>query len=392
MKNPENKTRPWCPFCGQDVGRPVEPVQRKMDEFKLGECQCGAVYTSDPTGFNVGAAMVECMVAACDDNIDLAFDLDPEKDYQDARLDNYDEVEHYVHELKNVDGRKVAGVLYFIRLNKDLADLSKNIEGQRVTKSKKIAQNAVKNFELPPLEPQRDPQRQRKKARKKEVQQMVKAQDIDQLVDLAFDDGKTLRYMQRMLYDPLAEKRWLYAHIMGQVCARLSTRQPGMISDLLHRLFESCTDSAATHWGLIETIGSIIAARGDLYGGFARHLLLYRGVPETRVPVLWALGTIAETNPQVIRESPIYAIFDFVNHRDPYTRGHAIRLFGRVNAMEVRNNIADWQEDQNAVVVYENGLPEKTTVGALAQEAINFMGKISEGSKPAPLSLQNAQL
>ncbi len=390
MKKPVIKTRPWCPFCGQDIGRPLEPVHRKMDEFNLGECPCGAIYTSDPTGFNVGAAIVECMVAAAGDNIDLAFDMDPDEDYQDARLDNYDEQDHYVYELANVDGRKVRGVLYFIRLNKDLAELSKNIEGHRIKKSKKISQNAIRSFEVPNLEPKPDPKRQLKKAKKREIQKLTKEMDIDTLVDFAMDDSKTLRFMQRMLYDPLEEKRWLYAHAIGQVCSRVSTRKPGMVSDLLHRMYESCTDSAASHWGIIEAIGSIISARADLFGAFARHLLMYRGVPETRVPVLWALGTLAETHPQVIREMPIYSVFEFVNHQDPATRGHAIRLFGRINAMEVRQDIDTWLVDDEELIVYNHGLPQQTTVAKLAQEAVTIMGTLSEDTKPAPLTLGNA--
>ncbi|NOR10302.1 MAG: PBS lyase, partial [Desulfovibrionaceae bacterium] len=43
MKKPTIKVLPWCPFCGQDVEEPQEPIERKMDEFKVGTCQCGAV-------------------------------------------------------------------------------------------------------------------------------------------------------------------------------------------------------------------------------------------------------------------------------------------------------------------------------------------------------------
>ena len=93
-----------CPFCGEDVDAPIEQVKRKMDEFTAGTCQCGAVYTCDPTGFNVGAAMVECMVRACEDNWDLAWELTPDDDYISGRLDKYDEQTHQIVELGNLDG------------------------------------------------------------------------------------------------------------------------------------------------------------------------------------------------------------------------------------------------------------------------------------------------
>ncbi|MFH1216601.1 MAG: PBS lyase [Pseudomonadota bacterium] len=373
-KNPNIKTRPWCPFCGQEVDPPTEPINRKIDEFKVGNCQCGAVYTSDPTGFNVGSAMVECMIYACDENPDLAWELVAEDDFLTGRIDNYDEVTHQVYELKNVDGRKVAGVLYFIRLTRDLADLSKQLKHHKEKTDEMISKPASK-LVIPPLEPVRDPKRQKKRAEKKKISELVFSADIDTLVDFTFDDQKTLRFMLRLLYDPDEDKRWFCAHVIGQVCARLSTRKPGVVSDLLHRMFESCTDSASTHWGLLEAIGSIIAARPDIYGGFARHLLMYRGLPTSRVQVLWAMGSIAETNPEVVRNTPIYSVFAYVDHPEPITRGHAIRLFGRINAVELKSKIEEQVNDIAPLTVYEKGLPVSTTVGKLAQEALALMNE-----------------
>ena len=77
----EAQLKPWCPFCGMDVGRPTEGARRKMREFPMGRCECGAVYVSEATGHNVGAAMVECLVDACGDDWDQAWELVPEDDY-----------------------------------------------------------------------------------------------------------------------------------------------------------------------------------------------------------------------------------------------------------------------------------------------------------------------
>jgi hypothetical protein len=373
-KNFEIKVLPWCPFCGQNVGRPREPVQRKMDEFTTGTCQCGAVYTCDPTGFNVGAAMVECLVHACDDNWDLAWELMPDEDYLSGRLDKYDEQTHQIVEIGNLDGRKVKGVLYFIRLNKEVAELSKRLDLHK--QKKEAAITPVSPSDLPEMEPARDPKRVKKRPQKNQVEAMAAADDIDGLVDLAFDDLKTLRFLQRLLYDPDGNQRWHYAHVLGQVCRRLSTRKPGAVSDLLHRMYEACSDSAATHWGLLESIGSIIAARPDIFGGFARHLLMFRGIPSSRVQVLWALGTIAEKRPDLIRTTPFYSLFPYLEHADPYTRGHAVRLFGRINAVEVQSEIEKLLDDETQLVVYQKGQPEPKTVGTLAREALADMERM----------------
>ncbi|MBU0675487.1 MAG: HEAT repeat domain-containing protein [Proteobacteria bacterium] len=366
-KNTDIKVRPWCPFCGQDVARPLEPAQRKMNEFTSGTCQCGAVYTCDPTGFNVGACMVECMVHACDDNWDLAWELMPDEDYISGRLDNYDEQTHQIVDTRNLDGRAIRGVLYFIRLSRDFEDLSRKLDQH---KSRDIPPPGKVNTDIPEMEQIRDPKRQKKKAAKEQVRQLVESGDIDDLVELAFDDHKTLRFMQRLLYDPRDEYRWNCAHVIGQVCRRLSTRKPGAVSDLLHRMYEACSDSAATHWGLMESVGSIIAARPDIYGGFTRHLLMFRDVPSSRIQVLWALGSIAAKRPDLVRATPFYSLFPFVNHPDSFTRGHAIRLFGRIYATEVKSNIEELIDDQAKLTVYENGKPIHTTVGDLAKEAL----------------------
>ena len=372
VKNASIKVLPWCPFCGGDVDKPREPVQRKMDEFTTGTCACGAVYTCDPTGFNIGSAMVECMVHACNDNWDLAWELTPDEDYLSGRLDNYDEQTHQVVELGHLDGRRIKGILYFIRLNKDYAELSSRLDGQKQKLDESLAPPSSQD--IPEMEPARDPKRQKKRAQKKEVAEMAEAGDVDGLVDLAFDDLKTLRFLQRLLYAPEEAKRWQYAHLIGQVCRRLSTRKPGAVSDLLHRMYEACSDSAATHWGLLESVGSIVAARPDIYGAFTKHLLMFRNTDSSRDHVLWAIGAIGVKRPDLVRNTPFYCLFPFVNHPEPTTRGLAVRLFGMINADEVRSQIAELIDDQEELTFYSEGLPITTTVGKLAREAITKMG------------------
>ncbi|MDH5299462.1 MAG: PBS lyase, partial [Desulfobulbaceae bacterium] len=309
MKNTDIKVPPWCVFCGQKVGRPQPPVKRKLNEFTVGTCQCGAVYTCDPTGFNIGSAMIEALVYACNDDWDLAWELLPDEDYLTGRLEKYDEQTHQVIETGNLDGRFIRGILYFIRLHKEIEEIKGRMQPNDGAAP---ASNRPPGFSPPPVEPNRDPKRMRKRASKEMVRALVMARDIDGLVDILFDDIRTLRFLQRLLYDPSEDNRWLTAHMTGLACARLATRQPGQVSDLLHRLFEACADSAATNWGLVETVGSVIAARPDIFGAFARHLLLYTRHESTRVQTVWALAEIAVTRPDLIRSIPFYSLFEYL--------------------------------------------------------------------------------
>lgn len=340
-----------------------------MGEFALGGCSCGAVYASDPTGFNVGSAIVECLVHACGDNWDLAWELLPDDDYLTGRIEDYDEQTHQVVETRNLDGRIIKGILYFIRLHEHVAEI--------VARGDSAGKSAVSRASLATMskriEPAPDAKRVPKKANKALVRELVDKRDADGLVALCLDDKKTLRMMQRFLYEPDEEKRWRIISMIGEVCSRVATRKPGMVSDFLHILFESCADSAASNWGAVETIGTIIAGRPDIYGSFTRHLLPYVGNLSTQMQVLWALGSIAENRPDLVRNTPFYQLLGLLNSTDSDVLAHMLRLLGRVRAAESAERIKTLEKNTDPVTIYENGLPVKTDIGTLAKEATRLI-------------------
>lgn len=364
--------KPWCPFCGMDVGRPTFAAQRKLREFSQGTCECGAVYVADPTGHTIGAAMVECLVSACNDQWDLAWELIPEDDYLTGIIENYDEVTHQVIPKRNLDGRAVRGVLYFVRLHREMAELVKRYEQKLEAQQGDAVAVAAKEVAAvaPTIEPARDPKRSKRRADKFAVKALADARNIDDLVDLFFDDRKVLRFLQRLLYEPTPGANYRIAWVIGQVCGRVATREPGPVADLLHRLFEASADSAASSWGMVEAIGAIIAGRPDIYGAFTRHLFNFMGDPGTREAVLWGLGEIAAVKPDLIRKStPFYSLFPVLNHDIPLLRALTLRLLARLNATEASLQIMGLQFDQTPVTIYEQGLPVETTVAALSAEA-----------------------
>lgn len=369
MAKEKLKKSPWCPFCGQTVGRPTEAPNRRMTEFPVGTCQCGAVYTCDATGHNVGAAMVEALVYACGDNWDLAWELMPEDDYLTGRIENYDETLHQVVEMKNIDGRYVRGVLYFVRLHTEMSELAHRLKER---KEHQIVESAsIGKGQVPVIEPAPARNRVRCKATKQAVKEMVDRSDIDGLVALCFDDKKTLRLMQRLLYDPDEGKRWHSAWVIGQVSARVASREPGQVSDLLHRLFEACSDSAATPWGMVEAIGYVIAERPDIFGAFTRYLFRYIGEQSTQIQVIWAMGEIARTRPDLIRDTPFFNLFHFLEHPEPQVRGLVARLLGRIKATEAAFQLMVLRDDNAGLIVRENGSARTTTVAAEAAKAIS---------------------
>lgn len=361
--------RPWCPFCGQEVARTTDKQNRKLSEFTVGSCSCGAVYSSDPTGHNIGAAMVETLVHACGDNDDLAWELMPEDDYLTGRIENYDEITHQVVETRNLDGRAVRGVLYFVRLHTEISDIADRL--QQKNQQDVVQVTADTGFVPPPVEPLASKEKERQRATKRLVKKLVEEGDEDALVALCLDDKKTLRLAQRLLYDPVEENRWKTAWLLGQVCARVATRDPGQVSELLHRLFEACSDSAATPWGMIETLGSVIAARPDIFGAFTQYLLHYIGADSTRIQTLWALAEVAEKRPDLIRKTPFFSMFHFLNHPQPEVRGQLARLLGRIKATEASVQLMGLNGDSAELIIWEGGSPVQTSVADQAKKAVN---------------------
>ncbi len=376
----EALTKPWCPFCGMDVGRPTEAAQRKMTEFPVGTCSCGAVYVCDATGHNVGSAMVECLVYACNDEWDLAWELIPEDDYLTGRLENYDDVTHQIVPKRNLDGRAVRGVLYFVRLHKDVAEIAERFKKKKEQEQQQLEAGDQGEAVCPAPAPA-DAAGPRRRTNKREVKALVEKGDVEQLAALCMGDKRTLHFMQRLLYEPDKEKRYRIAWIIGQVCARVANRKPGPVADFLHRLFEACSDSAAMPWGMVETIGAIIAQRPDIYGAFTRHLLAFMGDASTQEAVVWGMGEIAEKRPDLIRATPFYSTFHFLEHDDPAIRGLMVRLLGRIRAREALFQIMGLQQDRSACSFFDKGQMRTTTVAALAGEAIASIQQEEETTK-----------
>jgi hypothetical protein len=315
---------------------------------------------------------VETLVYACNDNADFAWELMPEDDYLTGRVENYDEGLHQVFNTKNVNGRTVSGVLYFVRLHTDIRDIAQRIKekkGEAVARSLGIAPVRKPGI----IEPAPDEKRVRIKANKKIIKDLVEKEDIDALVAFCFDDKKTLRLMQRLLYDPVESNRWQVAWTIGRVTARTSTREPGPVSELLHRLFEACSDSAATPWGMVETIGYVISLRTDIFGAFTRHLLNYIGDPSTQNQTLWALAEIAATRPDLIRDTPFYNLFHFLQHPESQVRGQVARLMGRIKATEVTMQLMELGADQGEFCYCEKGQLVSSTVAEAARTALQVI-------------------
>ncbi len=349
---------PRCPFCGVLIDRPRELKTRRLSEFPLGSCKCGAVYACDVTGHNIGAAMIEALVFACNGDWDLAWQLSSGDDYLDARIEHYDDITHQVVPGGSLEGRRAWGVLLFIKLHEEI---------------KEVTQPGVE-AELSRATPIPTPKVRRSKSfSKKEVQRLAKEKRVLELVDMAEQDTRAIMVLHRLLYSADEEVRWQAVEMLGRVAAGVADTKPRSISDLLRRLLYSSTDSAASSWGALEAVAEIISNRPDMFGGFTPPLLSFLEDETSRIGVLWGVGRIGKTRPDLIRKA-IPLLLSFLNDPKPSIRGHAAWALGMVRVVETKEKLKKLKNDHHVITIYENEKIQRKTVGYLAKEAIEKIG------------------
>jgi hypothetical protein len=99
------------------------------------------------------------------------------------------------------------------------------------------------------------------------------------------------------------------------------------------------------------------------------------GDPGTREAVLWGLGEIAATRPDLIRKISFYSLFSVLEHSDPVMRGLTLRILGRIKAKEASFQVMSLQSDNASVTLYEQGALVTTTVAMLSAQATKNIHK-----------------
>ncbi len=327
----------------------------------------------DVTGHNLGAAFSEVLGFACDEDWDLAWSLMPGEDYEEALLEGYDENEHLIHPTgRTREGKRVKGVLSFLRLAHDLREL----KGEGVARRLSAAST--------PSAPKTEPARNVRYS-KREVTSRVRDLNIDLLSQMAVDDSLVLQKIQRLLYSADENLRWNAVLALGGVVGAIAGKKPGRAGDLIRRLLYASSDSAATNWGTIETVGEIIRNRPDTYGYYVNNILALLRDPPSRPAILWAVGRIGEKHPRVVRSSAFFSILSCLDDPDPAVRGHACWALGQMKAAEVKNSLSRLLDDPEPVRLFDGNTFWDTTVGELASQAIK---KISGDSMDANKSVK----
>jgi hypothetical protein len=318
----------------------------------VGTCQCGAAYAYDATGHNLGIAMTDALVFACGGDWNRAWDLLPDQDYREAMVENYDEIIHRIVPGGVYEGRRIAGALYFISLDRE-APVSAQGAQQSVRKTKTPRKRGG-----------------RKRFSKKEIEALVEAYDVQTLLQLAEEDKRIIRGLQRLLYSPDALSRMRAADLLGRASAVISREDPQAVTKLIQGLFTSLLDTAASSWGSLDALGEIIRNGPQRFSGHIPQLYQLTRDRALLGNVLHALTRISEMKPEFMHQTAQQFI-PLLKDPDPKNRASAAMILGNLGAVEARDDLSKMIRDPAEVEVYRDGALHKLTVGQVAKEAIH---------------------
>ncbi|MBW1928201.1 MAG: HEAT repeat domain-containing protein [Deltaproteobacteria bacterium] len=332
------------------------PVKMPRD-MPVGACPCGAVYACDVTGHNIGAAMIEALVFGCDMDWDLAWGLLPDEDYLEKRLEHYDIVEHLIVPGGIFQGRRISGVLLFVRLHDDVLEVTENGLRKRLKSARPVVkkQNSYKN------------KKPTHTLSKSKVEALVRSYDPDPIIEAARQEKKIISRLQRLLYSPDEELRMRTAEILGMAASAIAESDPGFISKLLQNLFTAISDTAASSWGAFEAVAEIIAHKPDMFSGYISPLFSFLADQNRQAECLRAIATIAKRRPEILRKYTFHFI-PYLESQEPSVRGYAAMLLANLGAYEARKNMEKLLGDSCPIHLYENGTVVKKTVDQLVRE------------------------
>jgi len=353
---------PSCPFCGLLIERPKELTTHRPGEMPVGSCSCGAVYACDETGHNQGSAMIEALVFGCNMDWDLAWSLLPDEDYKQEIVEHYDYVRHLIVPGGFMDSRRISGVLFFVRLHEEVQEVTSDAVQQR-----------LKQAASPPVSGKKAASGTKKSLSKKEIEALVREFRVEPILDVAGEDKKIIRNVQRLIYsgDDLFRKR--AAEVLGRACAVIAEEKPGAVSKLLQGLFYAISDTAAFTWGAFEAIGEIISHRPDLFAGYVAQLYQFLADKNRRAQALQAIGRVALARPDLLRKHTFH-FFIYLKDSDPAVRGHAAWLLGNLGAYEAKGDLEQLLNETHHLQIYVNGNLETRSIGQVASEALEKIG------------------
>jgi HEAT repeat protein len=205
-----------------------------------------------------------------------------------------------------------------------------------------------------------------RKTKRDQIIQLLSAGDIPAVADLTATTGGVVTILLQMLFEPDSLQHWRATEAIGYI----GKIQPKRIKEIIPRLLWSLNeDSASFGWGAAAVLGEIGRNNYKIVEDIILMLFNFLEEDFTREGMLWGLGRLGQTHPQVVQQAAprIRACLADAN---PQVRTYAAWCLGVIGEQQAAAELRQLTADPQPVKLYEAGNLKKTTVGQVAREAL----------------------
>jgi len=201
---------------------------------------------------------------------------------------------------------------------------------------------------------------------REKITALLKEGDFTAVAELAGREKAVADVLLPFLYDPHDILQWRALEGLGHVAGAHPEQVSKVITRLLWLLNE---DSGSYGWGAAAALGEIGRHQFSLVRDIIPMFCGFIWEEFSREPMLWGVGRLAEAHPEALGEV-VPDIVACLTDADPQVRALSAWSLGKIGAKEGLEAIQGLLEDSAAVIIYDQGELQRTTVAQVAREAL----------------------
>ncbi len=213
------------------------------------------------------------------------------------------------------------------------------------------------------------------------VVKALKANDFDSVENAYQEDSAgVLRALQMHVYGLNHDiVRWRAIEFLGLLAEKHAKDEDEVYRNIIRRfILQMCEESANVPWASPEVISSIMrGAPKHQYVEFTGPLFYHSGLNEIcYAGLFWAIGILATTHAKQMQEFMKPEVYKRLVERDEVeTRAYGAWAFTRYPQKEAVPYLEELLKDEREAIVYYDEELHKTTVSALAEEALRVINR-----------------
>ncbi len=214
---------------------------------------------------------------------------------------------------------------------------------------------------------------------KKKVLALLIADDFDQALKTlcAFPARRIINPLFSFLCSTEPQIRWRAIMALGVVVSSHANEDMESARVIMRRIIWNLNDeSGGIGWGMPEAMGEILAHHEGLANEYASILISYiqqdgnfLEYPPLQRGVLWGLGRLAQSRPQLLRDAPLN-LHLFLTSDDATLRALAVLILALSGSRASDSELKSLLEDEAQVTIYLNGTLQLFRVYELAKQAL----------------------